>query len=150
MARTPSPRSLDQRLRQLTREYDALKVRIQNIGFICTGSLVERWTTCGKPNCSCSTDPEQRHGPYYQLTWKEAGLTDTTLIRAPRQALQAVDLEPSATRSRARPNAPRLARRRASAAARRKSHVHRRRTASAHSLAEVTMNENPGISAYSG
>ena len=50
--------------------------------FICTGSLVERWTTCGKPNCSCSTDPEQRHGPYYQLTWKEAGLTRTRRLSA--------------------------------------------------------------------
>jgi len=77
MARTPSPQTLEQRLRQLTREYDTVKARIQKIGFICTGSLVERWTTCGKPNCRCSTDPEQRHGPYYQLTWKEAGVTRT-------------------------------------------------------------------------
>jgi hypothetical protein len=78
MPRTPSPRSL----RRLTREYDALKARIQKIGFICTGSLVKRWTTCGKPNCSCSTDPEQRHGPYYQLTWKEAGVTKTRRLSA--------------------------------------------------------------------
>ena len=77
MARTPSPQTLEQRLRQLTREYDTVKARIQKIGFICTGSLVERWTTCGKPTCRCSTDPEHRHGPYYQLTWKESGLTRT-------------------------------------------------------------------------
>jgi hypothetical protein len=77
MARTPSPRSLERRLRQLSRQYDALKARIQKIGFVCTGSLVQRRTTCGKPNCRCRTDPEQRHGPYYQLTWKEKGVTVT-------------------------------------------------------------------------
>jgi hypothetical protein len=77
MPHTPTPRSLEQQLRQRAREYDALKAPIQKIGFICTGSLVERWTTCGKPTCRCSTDSEQRHGPYYQLTWKEAGVTKT-------------------------------------------------------------------------
>jgi hypothetical protein len=74
MTGTPSPRALQRRLQRLRRDYDALKARFQEIGFICTGSLVERWTSCGKPTCRCS-DPEQRHGPYYQLSWKEAGVT---------------------------------------------------------------------------
>jgi hypothetical protein len=82
MPRAPTPRSLEAQLRQLNREYDALKARIQKIGFICTGSLVERWTTCGKPTCRCSANPEQRHGPYYQLTWKEAGITRTRRLSA--------------------------------------------------------------------
>lgn len=77
MAGTPSSRALERRLRQLTREYDTLKTRIQEIGFIATGSLVERWTLCGKPNCRCSADPKHRHGPYYQLSWKEDGVTVT-------------------------------------------------------------------------
>ena len=82
MARSPSSRSRGKHLRKLTREYDTLKARIQKIGFICTGSLVERWTTCGKPTCRCSANPEQRHGPYYQLTWKEAGITRTRRLSA--------------------------------------------------------------------
>jgi len=86
MARAPSRRALDRRLRRLTRDYDALKARIQDIGFICTGSLVERWTSCGKPNCRCSTDPKQRHGPYYQLSWKEAGVTISKRL-SPEHAL---------------------------------------------------------------
>ena len=77
MRRTPSPRELERRLRQYTAEYDALKARLQDIGFICTGSLVTRWTTCGKSNCVCHRDPKQRHGPYHQLTWKEDGVTVT-------------------------------------------------------------------------
>jgi hypothetical protein len=77
MGRKPSPRDLERRLRQYTAEYDALKARLQDIGFICMGSLVTRWTSCGKPNCVCHRDPEQRHGPYHQLTWKEDGVTVT-------------------------------------------------------------------------
>ena len=77
MGRKPSSRELERRLRRLTAEYDALKARLQDIGFICTGSLVTRWTSCGKPNCACQRDPEQRHGPYHQLTWKEGGVTVT-------------------------------------------------------------------------
>lgn len=75
MARTPSRRELERRLRACTKQYEALKARIQDIGFICTGTLVERWMVCGKPNCRCHTNPEQRHGPYYQLSWKERGVT---------------------------------------------------------------------------
>ncbi len=30
---------------------------------------------CGRPNCACANDPNRRHGPYYQLSWKEHGHT---------------------------------------------------------------------------
>lgn len=30
------------------------------------GSVVERFNTCGKPNCACATG--QKHGPFYYLT----------------------------------------------------------------------------------
>jgi hypothetical protein len=26
------------------------------------GSIVERWRTCGKPNCACASDRDARHG----------------------------------------------------------------------------------------
>jgi hypothetical protein len=35
---------------------------------------VRRYRACGHPNCRCN-DPEQRHGPYWQLSWKHAGTT---------------------------------------------------------------------------
>lgn len=65
---------LQRRLRQCERDYARIKAQIRDVGFICEGSLVERWMPCGKPNCRCS-DPNQRHGPYYQLSWKQAGKT---------------------------------------------------------------------------
>lgn len=51
------------------------------MGFICEGSLVERYTSCGNPNCRCA-EPADRHGPYYQLSWKEAGKTVSRLLSA--------------------------------------------------------------------
>lgn len=53
-----STRALHQRktalLRQLSVPPDLLR-----------GSYVERFTTCGKPNCCCARG--QRHGPFYYL-----------------------------------------------------------------------------------
>jgi hypothetical protein len=74
MARRISPQQLQRRLRAAQRDYERVKARILDVGFICEGSLVERWMPCGKPNCRC-VDPDQRHGPYIQLSWKQAGKT---------------------------------------------------------------------------
>jgi hypothetical protein len=73
MTRKLSPNELRKRLGTAQEEYGRIKARIRDVGFICEGSLVERWMTCRKPNCRCSGDPAQLHGPYYQLTWKERG-----------------------------------------------------------------------------
>jgi hypothetical protein len=75
MAKKLPPDELQKRLRTCRREYARIKARIRDVGFICEGSLVERWMACGKPNCRCSTDPTYRHGPYHQLSWKERGKT---------------------------------------------------------------------------
>jgi hypothetical protein len=69
MTRKPSPAELERRLHECTQEYEAIKARIHDIGFICTGSVIERWMVCGKSNCRCMSDPDERHGPYYQLSW---------------------------------------------------------------------------------
>lgn len=45
------------------------------VGFISPGSVVSRYTSCGKPNCRCQADPPQRHGPYYQWSRAVAGKT---------------------------------------------------------------------------
>jgi len=75
MAPKLSPQQLAARLQACQEEYDRSKARILDVGFICEGSLLQRWMTCRKPNCRCSADPPQLHGPYYQLTWKEKGRT---------------------------------------------------------------------------
>jgi hypothetical protein len=65
-----------EQLRQCRREYARLKARLRAVGFICEGSLVERWMRCGKPNCACASGRRgDLHGPYFQLSWKEQGKT---------------------------------------------------------------------------
>jgi hypothetical protein len=67
-------------------DYEAAKARIAEVGFTGEGSLVERYTRCNNPNCRC-VEPEGRHGPYYQLSWKEAGRTVSRLLSAEEAAL---------------------------------------------------------------
>ena len=74
--RRPSNAQLERRLERARRDYQAVKERMAEIGFICEGSLQELYTACGNSNCRCR-DPEHRHGPYWQLTWKEHGKTVT-------------------------------------------------------------------------
>ena len=71
----PRREQLQKRLQAYGKEYARIKARIRQVGFICEGSLVKRWTQCGKPTCRCRSDPKQRHGPYFQLSWKEKGKT---------------------------------------------------------------------------
>jgi len=74
--RRPSKAQLERRLERVRRDYQAVKARLSEVGFICEGSLAELYTSCGNPNCRCA-DPKHRHGPYWQLTWKEQGKTVT-------------------------------------------------------------------------
>jgi hypothetical protein len=64
-----------EQLRRCRTEYAQLKARLREVGFICEGSLVERWMRCGKPNCACASNRGSWHGPYFQLSWKEKGKT---------------------------------------------------------------------------
>ena len=79
--RRPAPAQLTRRLQRLRADYEQAKARIAEIGFTCEGSLIERYTTCNNPNCRCA-DPEQRHGPYWQLSWKQGGKTVSKLLSA--------------------------------------------------------------------
>jgi len=67
------------RLQRYEREYralaDELAASLATIGFISSGSVVSRYTSCGKPGCRCQADPPQRHGPYYQWSRAIAGKT---------------------------------------------------------------------------
>jgi hypothetical protein len=84
--RRPSPAQLKRRLERLRADYEQAKARIAEIGFTCEGSLIKRYTTCNNPNCRCA-DPEQRHGPYWQLSWKQGGKTVSKLLSAEDAAL---------------------------------------------------------------
>lgn len=52
-----------------------LAAELDTVGFISPGSVVSRYTSCGKFGCRCLADPPQRHGPYYQWSHAVAGKT---------------------------------------------------------------------------
>jgi hypothetical protein len=62
-------------LQRYERTYRALAAELATVGFISAGSVVLRYTSCGKPGCRCQGDPPQRHGPYYQWSRAVAGKT---------------------------------------------------------------------------
>jgi hypothetical protein len=76
----------DPQLAQLTRRYRALLDEIGQLGFIATGSVIERHTECAAPGCRCHADPPQRHGPYHQYTRKVSGKTVTVRLTAEQAA----------------------------------------------------------------
>ena len=48
---------------------------IARSGMVLPGSITERRTRCGRPNCACHADPPRLHGPYWQWTRKIAAKT---------------------------------------------------------------------------
>lgn len=60
----------DQRRRQILDE-------IASLGYCLPGSIVDRTSRCGNPNCRCHSDAAHRHGPYRSWTRKVAGKTVT-------------------------------------------------------------------------
>jgi hypothetical protein len=49
-------------------------------GFALPGTLADRMTRCGRPNCGCHAGPPRMHGPYYQWTRKKDGKTATRIL----------------------------------------------------------------------
>lgn len=69
--------------------HDALEAKRQkllekmlHIGDMRQGTLTEVYRSCGKPNCHCASPGDPGHGPYYALTRKVGGKTETVQLRA--------------------------------------------------------------------
>ena len=50
----------------LRQRRERLLLRVQIPPYLIRASVVERFGTCGKPNCACARG--QKHGPFYYLT----------------------------------------------------------------------------------
>ena len=64
----PALRNADQRFRQARQDLHQLE-------FFLKGTVLKRMMKCGRPQCACHHDPAQRHGPYFEWTYKVAGKT---------------------------------------------------------------------------
>jgi len=78
----PLERSLERALRRQTQE---IRQAIDAITLVCSGTLSIRTKVCGKPTCRCATEPEARHGPYYEWTRRVEGRYRHSVV-SPRQA----------------------------------------------------------------
>lgn len=52
-----------------------IKEELQRLELFCKGTVLARKMKCGQPGCPCHTDPNKRHGPYWEWTYKAAAKT---------------------------------------------------------------------------
>jgi hypothetical protein len=62
------PAATDPRFRQARQELHQLE-------YFLKGTVLKRMMKCGHSNCACHRDPSQRHGPYFEWTYKVKGKT---------------------------------------------------------------------------
>src|SRR5947209_10473008 len=48
---------------------------LHQLGYVLKGTVLKRMMKCGHPNCACHRDASQRHGPYFEWTYKVKGKT---------------------------------------------------------------------------
>lgn len=58
--RSPAAQARLSRLR-----IEKIRTAIGQADYLCSGTLYEHLSRCGKPGCRCAEDPAARHGPYY-------------------------------------------------------------------------------------
>jgi hypothetical protein len=59
----------------------AIKAEIAALGPLRPGTLSRQYNVCGTPGCRCKDDPEQRHGPYHQLSYTWHGRSRSEFVR---------------------------------------------------------------------
>jgi len=69
-------------LSEIERRLEGIPRRLIQLGPMHPGSLGEQYNVCGKSGCRCK-DPQnpQRHGPYYQLSYRWRGKSTTRFVR---------------------------------------------------------------------
>jgi hypothetical protein len=59
--------------RQARARIARIQRELASLDYVCSGTLVKRWKLCGKPGCRCRQSPGERHGPYFEWGYMEAG-----------------------------------------------------------------------------
>jgi hypothetical protein len=62
-------------LESRARRFHELKRGLDQLEYFCKGTVLKRMMKCGKASCACASDPDKRHGPYFELTYKASGKT---------------------------------------------------------------------------
>lgn len=56
--------------------------KVAEMDYILTGTILKKFSMCGKKTCACKEDKKNWHGPYYIWTRKENGKTVTKSLSA--------------------------------------------------------------------
>ena len=64
------------------KEVERLAAQLARPRAMRRASVSERWMKCTKSGCACGDDDAARHGPYYSVTWAQAGQTRSRLVSA--------------------------------------------------------------------
>ncbi len=56
-----------------SRTVESIRHQISEIDLVASGTILKRTKVCGRSNCRCATDPDSRHGPYFEWTRREKG-----------------------------------------------------------------------------
>ena len=67
-------------VQQLQEKLVALRAALSTTADMRPGSLLQRYTRCGKPTCHCAREGDPGHGPIWSLTHEVAGKTITKSI----------------------------------------------------------------------
>lgn len=60
---------------QAAQRFRLARQELLQLDYFLKGTVLKRMMKCGKPQCACHRDPAQRHGPYFEWTYKAAGKT---------------------------------------------------------------------------
>ena len=60
-------------IKQAKQSIARLRETLNDIDYLCSGTLHKRMKVCGKRGCRCAQDVSARHGPYYEWGHMKAG-----------------------------------------------------------------------------
>lgn len=69
-------------LRAQARRFRRARRELLEIEYFVKGTVSKRMMKCGRPQCACHHDPSQRHGPYFEWTYKVNGKTVNVKLSA--------------------------------------------------------------------
>jgi hypothetical protein len=78
---------------QAAQRFSLARQELHQLDYFLKGTVLKRMMKCGKPQCACHRDPAQRHGPYFEWSYKVAGKTVSVKLSP-----QAAPLYQAATR----------------------------------------------------
>lgn len=68
-------------------QLSAIRAQVAALDYVCSGTLLKRTKVCGKPQCACASNPEARHGPYYEWSRRQKGRLAHTVLPAEAVAI---------------------------------------------------------------